>query len=1023
MKPLRLDIQAFGPFAGHEQVDFRSLGAHALFLIHGPTGAGKTSLLDAFSFALYGESSGGERSMRHLRSDRADAALRTEVTLEFALGPVRYRVMRAPRQDRPRARGAGTSEMMPTATLDQWDGSAWTHLAAQPARVTELVEGLLGFDCGQFRQVIVLPQGRFRELLTASSSAREQILEQLFQTTLYRQIEAQLKSDSADVKRAAEDLGERRTALLDQHAFADPAALHDALYALAQAGVAEEQQLHVARKQAAAAQNALAQAEEDVRVLDAERNARATLAQLEAARPAQAAARATLLRAQRAVEVRTLVDAQQQALQQRQQAEQELMRLSASAALAAETHAAALAALHAAEQGAEQVPALQAEQASLQALREPLQRLQEVQHARQGLLQREQQCARSLRALEASLEAAQAAAALGEAEYDVARRAAEALPERQQACALASHQRELTQTVQSSAHRLAGLQRDLADCAARLEVAAEEARIERTRLADMEVRWVAGQAARLALRLEDGEACPVCGAHAHPAPARSDGLLVADDTLAAQKAHAQHLDSAWQEARRSEEALRARCAEVEGQLLQSARQAGLSRVPPSAEMEDLVRAAVRAWQKADAGLSEALAEAARVDEVEGRVGLLRAHCADLQKDSVAMQETLAELQREQALLTREHATLEAQIPAALRHAGAAQAVAMRISQTLTELGAKLSTARERERSAGSAAGSAQTERLSAEGRHVLAIEAWQAAARSCAAGLQQQGFTDLADWQHAWRDAGPRAALDQQLRQFDDAWAAAVAALTQCEAAAQGRTWPEIDALRAQRAQTQSEVETRLQQISAGAARMALLSDLQRTLKALDDEIAALGDRFAVVGRLAEVAGGANPRRMTFQRFVLATLLDEVLEAASLRLLRMSRNRFSLRRVLQQVDQRSTGGLDLEVLDAESDTARPVNTLSGGEGFLASLSLALGLAQVVQSRAGGIHMETLFVDEGFGTLDPESLDFAMRTLIDLQREGRLVGIISHVAELRERIDVRLEVRPAALGSRLLQTFG
>jgi exonuclease SbcC len=197
---------------------------------------------------------------------------------------------------------------------------------------------------------------------------------------------------------------------------------------------------------------------------------------------------------------------------------------------------------------------------------------------------------------------------------------------------------------------------------------------------------------------------------------------------------------------------------------------------------------------------------------------------------------------------------------------------------------------------------------------------------------------------------------------------------------------------------------------------LAAVRDALLQCKGLLDSLAAEGrdveTRYAVLGRLSEVANGNNPRRMTFQRFVLATLLDEVLEAASLRLLRMSRGRYALQRVREQGDQRVAGGLDLEVFDHDTGGTRPANTLSGGEGFLASLSLALGLADVVQSRAGGIQLDTLFVDEGFGTLDPESLDFAIRTLLDLQQAGRLVGIISHVTELRERIDVRLESGPA-----------
>jgi len=174
--------------------------------------------------------------------------------------------------------------------------------------------------------------------------------------------------------------------------------------------------------------------------------------------------------------------------------------------------------------------------------------------------------------------------------------------------------------------------------------------------------------------------------------------------------------------------------------------------------------------------------------------------------------------------------------------------------------------------------------------------------------------------------------------------------------------------------------------------------------------------RFAVVGRISDAASGRNAQRITFQRFVLATLLDGVLETASRRLRIMSKGRFDLQRARERVDQRSASGLDLSVYDAYTGTTRPVNTLSGGESFLASPALALGLADVVQAYAGGVRLETIFVDEGFGSLDPEALDLAFQTLLDLREGNRLVGIISHVPELKERIDVRLEITPGRHGS-------
>ena len=156
---------------------------------------------------------------------------------------------------------------------------------------------------------------------------------------------------------------------------------------------------------------------------------------------------------------------------------------------------------------------------------------------------------------------------------------------------------------------------------------------------------------------------------------------------------------------------------------------------------------------------------------------------------------------------------------------------------------------------------------------------------------------------------------------------------------------------------------------------------------------------------------------VSFERYVLGFLLDEVSLFANLRLKEMTRGRYRLRRREDRSDKRKGAGLDLEVIDGFTGEARPVQTLSGGETFLASLSLALGLADVVQSRCGGIHLETLFVDEGFGTLDPETLDLAIKALLDLQQGGRLVGIISHVPELKESIDARLEIIPTDKGSR------
>ncbi|MEO1018159.1 MAG: SbcC/MukB-like Walker B domain-containing protein, partial [Pseudomonadota bacterium] len=228
----------------------------------------------------------------------------------------------------------------------------------------------------------------------------------------------------------------------------------------------------------------------------------------------------------------------------------------------------------------------------------------------------------------------------------------------------------------------------------------------------------------------------------------------------------------------------------------------------------------------------------------------------------------------------------------------------------------------------------------------------------------------------------------------------------------------ELAPLEAAAKETEAGRDGALRLDEAAKIRHARLLQGQADLGALAQELDELDRRYAIEGRIAALANGeGGAERITFQRFVLAALLDEALDAASQRLRLMSRNRYVLRRALAAADRRQVAGLDLEVDDAYTGRSRPVGTLSGGESFLASLALALGMADVIARHAGGIRLETMFIDEGFGSLDPEALDLAMRTLIDLRQEGRTIGIVSHVPELKERIDYRLEVKATARGSR------
>ena len=282
--------------------------------------------------------------------------------------------------------------------------------------------------------------------------------------------------------------------------------------------------------------------------------------------------------------------------------------------------------------------------------------------------------------------------------------------------------------------------------------------------------------------------------------------------------------------------------------------------------------------------------------------------------------------------------------------------------------------------------------------------------------LDASDFESQTAFLAALRTESTRKQLQQTIAAYEQTLAAATDRLQRAQNAVNGKTEPELSACKA----AEQQADALYRQLTAQTAVTAKeLSDLQKAqlqLQELEKKMGTLQDAYQTAASLAETARGNNPSRLTFSAFVLQAILDDVLQAANLRLTSMSRGRYSLSRTGDVLDARRENGLNIEVTDSFTGVARPVKTLSGGELFLASLSLALGLSDVVQAYAGGIRLDTILVDEGFGTLDSEALDMAIRTLTDLQKGGRLVGIISHVSELRERISARLEVIPGQRGS-------
>ena len=980
MRPHQLTLTAFGPFAGTVSVDFDTLATGGLFLLHGDTGAGKTTLLDCLGFALYGRVPGDRAAARRLRSDHAPAEVRTSVRLEATLSGRRMRVTRSPEQTRPKLRGAGTTTTPATVHLEELRAGEWHTVSTRAGEADAELADLVGMSADQFFQVVLLPQGEFARFLRSDSTRRAEVLARLFATDRFAAVETWLAARRITTAREAEALRQQQDLLVARAAQAS-----------GQEPPEDVTDDWLPSLLAEAEQSEAAAARDEAPCLADRDTARAALDAAERLSAAQAERR--------------------EALQTRDRLAGDAAGVAAlGVELAAARRAQGVAGLlDAARRRAEAwLPAARAEAAARAALPDPTLSVPEVSAAVEagreragrldGLRELQAQIARERTAQAAATAEATAAASraavardllaalparrdAAQREVDRGRDAALALP-----ALLAEGDRlrsALTdaRTVEMTAARAAALREE--HLAAR-EVAQERKEAEQ----DLRLAVVDAMIARLAAQLAPDTPCPVCGSTVHPDPSELtlSGIGQEDEERARQA-----LEEAQQEAARIASAL-----EVE--LTRSAEAA--TRLADAGHPDATVPALQALLEAAEAAAGAAAAEAAGGASAESALaGLVEAQAAaetDLMTATHAW-EAAARRAEEAGRRAEEAAVgLAAHLEGALDLDGAVRDTAARVA------------AAEAVVAAAGAAGQALDEAL--------------AAADDAAAASVSAGFAGTAQAGAAVRTPEWVADAEARLRAHADASAATQAALERPDLAVALDPPADVAAAEAQLAHADGLLAT-AQQSRALAARRR--SDLAALVPALSDVRARLRpaeEQAARVRRLADLCAGtstANTLRMTLSAYVLAARLEEVAAVASGRLLQMTQGRYSLAHTDGGARGGSRAGLGLLARDAWTGQDRDTATLSGGETFLASLALALALADVATAEAGGARIQALFVDEGFGTLDEDTLDEVMDVLDGLREGGRVVGLVSHVAELRARIPAQVHVRKGRSGSHLV----
>ncbi|WP_045376875.1 AAA family ATPase [Vibrio campbellii] len=1006
MKPIKLTMQAFGPFAQTETIEFDKLGTNPLFLINGPTGSGKTSILDAICFALYGETTGNERQGIQMRCDMAAPTLLTEVTLEFSLHGKSYRVIRSPEQEAPKARGEGMTVRKHTAALYEITDEE-KLITSKTTQVKTEVTNIIGLNETQFRQVMVLPQGKFRELLLATSKEREEIFGQLFQTDIYKKIEYALKDKASAISKAKDEFDNQIRGALQVAGVSSEAELTEQREALSVQFESVQKQEQESLAQLNAVKTELQKAEALSNEFKKHEHAEVALKQHLEQSDAVSSRQLKLDNAKKASKVELPYVTLQNASKQTQELEQKVAKLSQDLTVANDAVKSKEGALQTAKEQAAQLPKLTEQQYQLEGMKGKLVEKSELEKAINAGLTQKSEFEATLKKYIAlkeklTLEAQQGQKSLDQARVDVA--------------SIGSVEAEIKQQqrLMQDLQKLIGLNQELAKLDAltpskqALVDQAKARYVELQRSADtLELSWHNAQAAVLAQRLRSGEMCPVCGSVEHPQPAQFVGEEVT-----------------------KEQVQRARNTEREGQvaLNQLSNQLEQHNIAVGQYKQQIEQLSVELGQNASMDLSALQASMQQLNErlqqlssinlvqLEQSVNELNQRCVtgegkinDLQNQMAANESTI-KVNQEQL------AKLSASLDAKYSSLEVLEQDIVAIQKQITELNTAFESAQNHLQQAVLAKTNIESQLTTNQQWLNEALERLNTAKTDWAQALQASAFEDEAQFLASKVDEAEMQVWQQEIEAFKQTQIKLEQTLADLSSTLKDLALPDLEGFNVKlNSVQQSYVEAR-NQLDSTRSLFERLEKVRNDIATLHDKNTKLEDEYKVFGTLYDVASGKTGSRISLHRFVLGVLLDDVLIQASQRLSLMSKGRYILARKTEGFKGAAGRGLDLVVEDSYAGKMRDVATLSGGESFMAALALALGLSDVVQSYSGGIRLDTLFIDEGFGSLDPESLDLAIQTLVDLQQTGRMIGVISHVSELKEQMAQRIDVEPSRLGS-------
>lgn len=1016
MRPLTLTMTAFGPYAGREYVDFREAVKSGLFGIYGSTGSGKSTIFSAMTFALFGEASRNEQDTSSLRSHHADDDILTQVEFIFEVGTSRYLIRRTPDQMRPAKRGDGETKEAHKAWLfdvtglepeDISDKNCGKLIAEKKVSdVKAAVQDRLGYGVDQFRQIVLLPQGKFEIFLTAKTDERMKILRDLFDVSLYRKLASHLKDDA----KATEDKVklDRHTCAerLKHEGFESPDAL--------KTGIADAKGLYeVAAETAKAAVNAATLSETAVR------NGNDLEIKFVAHEAAQVRFNALT---QKAADIKTKEDMlttlkKAQSLLDVDEAQQ-------TAATGLKSREAELLTAQDAEKAAK-VKSLSAQDAHT--AQEALTDKRDTQRKRLETLRSYAEKFEKAGALKTNLDAATTKQSESQAAFSQATELAQAAVQKHKdaqtrfkAAQTQSTERAELDAELTKANQIAGAAKAYAkadklnsDAAGEVETAATAAKDTKAQLAEAqksfdtsEAALASAQAQHLASKLIEGEPCSVCGSDVHPLPATGH-------------AESAGLDKAFREAR--DKLKIRRDAHAKAENAHSAAQATLKSY--AVQLGDLTSPSISA-EAANERVADlqkkmtALGPAIDLADLERNVSTFADAITKAQAEAAQKQTASNEAITSMALAKQSYETALGAIPEPLQIPSALEAETQSAQTILTQMIAAHKKAQEDNTKAQSEALSALKDVESAKKALDDAATTAKRTQDTFLTRLKTHGLS-VEKYQAYKANIDQIETLDAQIQTHKSDLAIAKDRAETTALAIKDKERPDLQALN--EASALAEVK-RDAETSQASQRKARYDQLEKLLASISKELARIEAAEADAADLLELAAlfnAQNDAKLDLETFAIGAMFDQVLQAANLRLQPMTSGRYSLER---EFDGKGGGrrGLGIRVHDIHTGKARATSTLSGGETFIAALALALGLSDIVESISGKIRLDTIFIDEGFGSLDTDNdagtLDQVLQTLQDLVGANRAVGLISHVQLVQNAIPNGFSITKTASGS-------